>query len=168
MLFHGVRRTCRRRGAPCPARPGRSETPGTRGAPRGWAAAALRHGSSGTAGSLPHPTRSGTQRRSQPAPGPPGPGPAHSLIVVAERVGDAQLGNVHQSSLNIPGWRRKKKIKKKNKKKERKKHKITTKLRRAGKVGSGGNRSRPEPGGGAGAAGGSAAPLRSRTRVRTH
>lgn len=27
----------------------------------------------------------------------------HLLVVVAERVGDAQLGNIHQSRLSIPG-----------------------------------------------------------------
>lgn len=27
----------------------------------------------------------------------------HLLVMVAERVGDAQLGNIHQSRLSIPG-----------------------------------------------------------------
>lgn len=27
----------------------------------------------------------------------------HLLVVVAERVGDAQFGNIHQSTLSIPG-----------------------------------------------------------------
>ncbi len=30
-------------------------------------------------------------------------GKVHLLVVVAEGVGDAQFGNIHQSSLGIPG-----------------------------------------------------------------
>lgn len=36
----------------------------------------------------------------------------HLLAVVAERVGDAQFGNIHQSTLSIPGVAIKKQINK--------------------------------------------------------